>query len=163
MGIGPIIRINPHELSVHDPEFYNELYVSGSVRRTENYSHFVKGIDFDGISPFILLFRPILTYFAGSHFLTTTHDLHRRRRKPLEPYFSRLGVIKLQPILADLTRKLTCRLEALKGSKTVIRLDHAYFAFSGDVIGRICCDDIPEFLEDQDFAPHWYESFIFIF
>lgn len=45
---GPIVRINPWELSIHDPEFYKELYVSGSVRRTELYSHFAEGVDLEG-------------------------------------------------------------------------------------------------------------------
>ncbi|KAL2041006.1 hypothetical protein N7G274_006464 [Stereocaulon virgatum] len=137
---GPIIRINPQELSVHDPAFYNDIYVTESTRRTENYNHFVKGIDFD-----------------GSHFLTTPHDLHRRRRKPLEPFFSRLGIIRLEPMLADVVGKLNNRLEALKGSNTVVRLDHAFFAFSGDVIGRICCEERVDFLDDPDFAPQWFD------
>ena len=47
---GPIVRVNPHELSIHDPDFYNQLYVAGSVRRTDNWSHFGKGVDFDGQS-----------------------------------------------------------------------------------------------------------------
>lgn len=42
--------MNPHELSIHDPDFYDKLYVAGSVRRTSNYSHFGKGIDFDGLT-----------------------------------------------------------------------------------------------------------------
>ena len=45
---GPIIRVNPDELSIHDPDFYNELYVTESKRRTEHYDVFCKGIDFDG-------------------------------------------------------------------------------------------------------------------
>ena len=46
--IGPIVRVNPEELSIHDPAVYGEIYVGGSKRRTENYNHFCKGIDFDG-------------------------------------------------------------------------------------------------------------------
>ena len=49
---GPIIRVNPHELSIHDPDFYNEVYVTESKRRTDNHDVFCQGIDFDGI-PFL--------------------------------------------------------------------------------------------------------------
>ena len=42
------MRITPHELSIHDPEFYNQLNVSGSVRKTDNYEGFARGIDFEG-------------------------------------------------------------------------------------------------------------------
>ncbi|KAH7048410.1 cytochrome P450 family protein [Macrophomina phaseolina] len=137
---GPIVRINPHELSIDDGEFYNTLYVAGSVRRTENHHEFVKGLNFE-----------------DSHFLTTPHDLHRRRRKPLEPFFSRLGVTKMEPMLHDLAKKLDKRLSELSGTGRVIRLDHAFFAFSGDVITRICTDDAPDFLDDPNFASNWFE------
>ena len=45
------MRINPHELSINDSEFYDKIYVTGSIRRTNNYSHFGKGIDFEGKRP----------------------------------------------------------------------------------------------------------------
>lgn len=48
---GPIIRVNPEELSIQDGAFYTEIYCSENKRRTNNYSHFGKGIDFDGIFP----------------------------------------------------------------------------------------------------------------
>lgn len=139
---GPIIRVNPEELSIHDPEFYNELYVTESRRRTNAYDIFCKGIDFD-----------------GSHLLTADHDLHRRRRKPLEPFFSRMGISRLQPMLAEVALHLETRIRDLKGSGKVIRLDHAFSAFSGDIIGRICLDDGSgaRFLDDPDFSPEWYD------
>lgn len=31
---GPIVRVNPTELSIRDAEYYNELYVPGGKRRT---------------------------------------------------------------------------------------------------------------------------------
>ncbi|KAK0701924.1 cytochrome P450 [Lasiosphaeria miniovina] len=139
---GPIIRVNPDELSIHDPAFYNEIYVTESKRRTNAYDVFCKGIDFD-----------------GSHLLTADHDLHRRRRKPLEPFFSRMGIARLQPMLAEVALHLETRLRDLKGSGKVIRLDHAFSAFSGDIIGRICLDGGSggsRFLDDPDFAPDWY-------
>ncbi|KAJ6114889.1 cytochrome P450 [Penicillium sp. IBT 16267x] len=139
---GPIVRINPDELSIHDPDFYNELYVAESKRRTSHYDVFCKGIDFD-----------------GSHLLTVDHNLHRKRRKPLEPFFSARGISKLQPMLAEVALKLEARLREYEGTNQVIRLDHALSAFSGDIIGRICLDkddNAEEFLDNPDFAPDWY-------
>ncbi|GKZ75835.1 hypothetical protein AnigIFM56816_003291 [Aspergillus niger] len=139
---GPIVRINPEELSINDPAFYNEVYVTENKRRTSHYDVFCKGIDFD-----------------GSHLLTVDHDLHRKRRKPLEPFFSRMGISRLQDMLAEVALKLEGRLREYEGRHKVIRLDHAFSAFSGDIIGRICLDRDDagdEFLDHPDFAPDWY-------
>jgi cytochrome P450 len=56
--------------------------------------------------------------------MTENHDLHRRRRKPLEPFFSRLGITRMEEMIISEAKLLSDRLEAMKGSKTVIRLDH---------------------------------------
>jgi hypothetical protein len=53
---GPIIRVNPEELSIRDSSFYNELYVTGSQRRSEHYDAFASGIDFEGIPTTSCLF-----------------------------------------------------------------------------------------------------------
>ena len=87
--------------------------------------------------------------------MTVPSDLHRRRRKPLEPYFSPVGITRIQPTLAELVCKLIQHLEAVKGTDTIIRLDHAFHAFSGDVVRRICCENKNDFLDDPNFTPQW--------
>lgn len=142
--VGPIVRINPFELSIRDSEYYDELYVAGSVRPTDRYEGFVDGV----------------VDFAGSHLATTGHDLHRKRRKPLDPYFSRSGVTKLEPTVAELCEKLIVgRFESFKGTGKVVRLDHAFTAFAGDVISRLCIDDPPNFVDSPEFAPGWFDLF----
>ncbi|KAK4066137.1 uncharacterized protein Triagg1_8205 [Trichoderma aggressivum f. europaeum] len=126
-------------------EFYNEIYVTESKRRTNSYDVFCKGIDFD-----------------GSHLLTADHDLHRKRRKPMEGFFSRKGITQLQPMLAEVALHLESRFRELEGKNAVIRLDHAFSAFSGDIIGRICLgtgdrgSHGDRFLDAPDFASDWY-------
>ena len=63
---------------------------------------------------------------------------------------------KIEPILGDVLRKLVRRLESFERTGVPVRLGHAFSAFSGDVIGRICCEEKEEFLDDPDFAPQWY-------
>ena len=58
-------------------------------------------------------------------------------------------------MLAEVVGKLAGRIEALKGTHSVIRLDHAFSAFSGDIIGRICWEGEKESLDDPNFAPEW--------
>lgn len=142
--VGPIVRINPYELSIRDHEYYDELYVSGSVRPSDRYEGFVSGV----------------VDFAGSHLATTAHELHRKRRKPLDPYFSRSGVTKLEPMVAELCEKLIVeRFESFKGTGKPVRLDHAFTAFSGDVISRLCIDDPPSFVDDPEFSPGLFELY----
>ncbi|KAI1335896.1 putative cytochrome P450 [Xylariaceae sp. FL0016] len=118
---GPIVRINPRELSIADSNFYDKVYVSGNTRRTQGYSQFALGIGFE-----------------GTFFLSHSHEVHRRRRKPVEPYFSRFGVTKLEPFIYTAVDKLIARFKSFEGTGRVVRLDHAMLAFSGDVIGQVC-------------------------
>jgi cytochrome P450 len=99
---------------------------------------------------------------AASHILTRDHDLHRQRRKPLDPFFSRYGIQRLHGMLKDVTLKLETRLREFSGTDRVIRLDHAFSAFSSDVMCHICLsgglgdEKRADFLDDPDFSPEWY-------
>lgn len=81
------------------------------------------------------------------------------RRKPLEPFFSKLGVYNLQDMLAEVTLHLETRLREFAGTGKVIRLDHALTAYTGDIIGRVVLDTPDRddlFLSDPDFSIAWY-------
>ena len=58
-------------------------------------------------------------------------------------------------MIMETVSKLVGRFEKLKGTGTVIRLDHAFAASSGDVIGNLCCVEHVNFLDDEDFSPEW--------
>jgi hypothetical protein len=78
--------------------------------------------------------EPARLIYPGSHFLTTAHDLHRARRKPLEPYFSRLGIEQLEPTIHELVEKIIRRFVALEGTGAIVRLDHVMLCYTGDMV-----------------------------
>ncbi|CAH0032931.1 unnamed protein product [Clonostachys rhizophaga] len=137
---GPILRVNPYELSVDDGSFYDTVYVSGGIRQTEEFNYFVQGLDLGN------------TFFA-----TKDHKLHRQRRRPVEPYFSRAGVTKLEPIMSECVQKLSDRYDSFEGTGKVSRVDHAMQALTGDIIRRVCIGDGEDYLDDEDFSPGWHD------
>src|SRR4051812_204432 len=64
---GPIVRINPYELHILDPDFYLELYASN--RKLDKYRWWTN-----------------LAGADGSGFSAVPHDLHRLRRGALNPF-----------------------------------------------------------------------------
>ena len=94
---GPIVRINPYELHINDPDYYDEIYAGGGKKRNE-YDLFVRlfGMD-DGILS------------------TLDHDLHRVRRSALNPFFSKGNVRKLEPIIQE-TEKVLSLMENVKNT-----------------------------------------------
>jgi cytochrome P450 len=92
---------------------------------------------------------------SDTFFLSHSHELHRRRRKPIEPFFSRPGVTKVEPFINDVIDKLVSRFHSLQGSQRIVRLDHAMFAFAADVVGHVCLEEPAELMDDDDFSPAW--------
>ncbi|KAK8080610.1 hypothetical protein PG997_008428 [Apiospora hydei] len=140
---GPIVRTSPWELSIRDPEFYSQLYVAASTRRTNMWP---RGREGNG--------------FESSHHLSVPHDLHRSRRKHLEPFFSRQGTTRVEHIIKDEAQKLNARLLQLSGSGTIVHLDHAIAAMTGDIIGFTTCGMQPNLIEEANFSPSWYELMV---
>jgi cytochrome P450 len=87
--------------------------------------------------------------------LTQNHEMHRQRRKPMEPYFSRLGVTKLESFINKAVDKFVKRFEDLQHTGRIVRLDHAMLAFAGDVIGHVCFENPVELMDDEEFSPFW--------
>jgi cytochrome P450 len=109
---GPIVRINPYELHVSDPDFYDTLYAGGGKRR-ERFKWYAAGLG-----------------LPDSMLGTIDHDLHRKRRAALNGYFSAQSARKLQPVIQERLDTLIGRLHNFKGSDKIVPMNLAYSAWS---------------------------------
>ncbi|OJJ83618.1 cytochrome P450 [Aspergillus glaucus CBS 516.65] len=113
---GPVVRINPHELHVHEFDFYNQLYTAGGRTRHKWYwASRAFGADF-------------------STFATERHEDHRIRRSALNPSFSTAQVRKLEPLIQGRVDSVMKRVRQFKADGSVLPLDVMFGAFSADVI-----------------------------
>jgi cytochrome P450 len=109
---GPIVRINPYELHVSTPSFYEKLY-SGPGRRRHRWSW--------STAQFGL---------PESMFGTNDHDSHRIRRAAVNPFFSKGAVRKLQPIVDERIDALLSRFRGFEASNQPVLLNYAFSAYT---------------------------------
>lgn len=109
---GPIIRINPHELHVRDPGFFETLYAGSAHKRDRDPWH-TAGLG-----------------LGGSLLDTVPHDLHRRRRAALSPFFSKAYTKRMLPVVEERVDALMRELVALKNAEAPVNFLHALSAFS---------------------------------
>ncbi|OCL07147.1 putative P450 monooxygenase [Glonium stellatum] len=136
---GPIIRINPYELHIDDPEFYDEIYV-GLTRRTVKWEWSAK------------MFGTTLAAVG-----TAGHELHRLRRSALNPFFSKRSITRLESVLQENIDKLTARLREFKDTEKPVNLVDAFTSLSADSIGSFAFGSSYGFLEMPDFNPRWHK------
>ena len=114
---GPIIRINPHEIHIYDPEFYHTLYAGGAQKRNRDPWH-AASLPLDG---------SVLT--------SPDHELHRKRRAALNPLSSMQATRRLVPLVQERLGTLVRRLDEFKDSGVTISLSHALAALtSGELL-----------------------------
>ena len=136
---GPIIRITPFELHIDDPDFYDEIYVGSSVRRTDKYARSAHA-------------------FGGPRaaFGTVDHHEHRMRRAPFGPFFSKKSVTELVPIIQAKIDKLMARLRDSRHTGAPVNLVYAYAALTVDIITEYAFARCFNNLETPNFNPEWH-------
>lgn len=134
---GPVVRINPHELHIMDPGFYQELY---GDRKMDKYQWWCN-----------------LAGAPGSMFATVDAELYRRRRAVLNNFFSKKAVAKLEPLIREKIRILVRRFEDAVKSREIVRLDCVFMALTMDVICFYCFGKDRGYLNSPDFGKWWKE------
>jgi hypothetical protein len=108
---GPIVRVNPFELHVKDPSYYNTLFNLNSeldkrVYKIENLQN----------SP--------------------SFQTHHMRRKAFDPFFSRAAIQNIEWIVRDSADKLCNTLRELRGSGKPVNASNLYRCLTTDVISE---------------------------
>ncbi|GAM34873.1 hypothetical protein TCE0_015f02743 [Talaromyces pinophilus] len=137
---GPILRISPYELHITDPSFIHEIYAVSNRRRDRwEWSTRPGG-------------------FNGSVGGTNPHELHRKRRAALNPFFSKASIRKLQHEIDEKAVQLVQRLRNEK--ERVFKVNHAYAALTNDIIMRYAFAREDNRSAHKDFDPSFHDNFV---
>ncbi|KAL9056961.1 MAG: hypothetical protein Q9162_002627 [Coniocarpon cinnabarinum] len=114
---GPVVRINPREVHIADPDFVDSLF----SQRLDKDPWFSKSF---GV--------PL------SAFTTWDRDLHRQRRGAINPFFSKTSIASRAPLIKEKVLKLCDKLKAAAGSNEVVQMDAALICLTMDIIAELC-------------------------
>ena len=93
-------------------------------------------------------------------FATLSHEHHRVRRGALNPFFSKMAVSRMEPLIQEKVARLCARLAEKHGTGEVVRLDVAYMALTMDIITHYAYGESVNYLAEDDFRLAWKEAVI---
>lgn len=91
----------------------------------------------------------------GSMLATVDHDLHRRRRAPIAPYFSQQAIRRFDPVIREKLDVLYAKFEEYEKSGQPVNLDAAFTALTTDIITEYAFGISYGHLEAEGFNPEW--------
>ncbi|KUI67678.1 Trichodiene oxygenase [Cytospora mali] len=141
---GPIVRINPDELHCSDPRFVDEIYAGGN-RKRDKWQH---SMNTGATGPIVV-----------GGFSTIPHELHRMRRLPMNKFFSRAQMLKLEGEVDDFTQR-TC--DKLLRTKGPFDLKEAFNCYTADIISQYSFGEPMGFIDQEGWEPNfggWVKSF----
>ncbi|EDN92795.1 hypothetical protein SS1G_08659 [Sclerotinia sclerotiorum 1980 UF-70] len=134
---GPIVRINPYELHIDDPEYYDELY-AGNTKKREKYLWFARS-----------------TGSQGSSFETIGHDHHRIRRNAVNPFFSKRSIVAMEPLIKSKISLLSNIFHSHFANQAPVNLRVVFSSLTLDVISDYCYGEAFGALTDKRLAEIW--------
>ncbi|KAL8853741.1 MAG: hypothetical protein Q9221_001384 [Calogaya cf. arnoldii] len=109
IDIGPIIRINPFELHINDPEYYKHIY--NFDRHLEKRDYHIQNVQH-----------------------TRSYPHYRPLRRALDPYLSLTTVLTLEPLIKHNVEALCRHIFAAQSHQQTITLSHLYRCMTADII-----------------------------
>ncbi|KAJ5360336.1 hypothetical protein N7517_009527 [Penicillium concentricum] len=143
---GPVLRINPHEIHIKDPSFYDTAYGGPMNKR-------------DRVTSFIHSGLPRATFEVAPH------GLHRERRKLLSPFLSTQSVNGLQPVIQEKVDLICSHLSRRVGTGEFLDLHSMSASFAADVmstyvLGREHCYG---YLDKSEITDEWKKNITSVF
>lgn len=92
---------------------------------------------------------------------TMPHDLHRRRRAPLNPYFSKASIRRLEPVISETVRNLLERLDRCAQEEQILPITYTYKAATSDVISEYCFGVSTGYLMRDDYNMPFFNAVAF--
>jgi len=135
---GPVVRIGPNEVHLADPDYYDKIYNVGG--------HFYKDPVFYDVLGVPAMFTAI------------PNDLHRRRRAPLNHFFSRRAVLDLEDIVREKAGRLCRRVRETLAAGRPADLRSGLRAVSIDVLTEYAFADCWDHLDAPDFNAWFSEA-----
>lgn len=133
---GPVVRINPTELHVDDPNYYNEIYCNSTPSRP-----------IDKIDKHKYRFN-----IPDATFSTVPAEHHRLRRAAIAPFFSKARVRNLNGNLQKIIDRISNRLATgYAGSGCVFNLVNMWSCMTADVITELAFGRSADFSTAPDF------------
>ncbi|TGZ78297.1 cytochrome P450 [Ascodesmis nigricans] len=136
---GPIIRLNPDEVHISDPEFYNSIYYMGTKFTKPGFFYGAWGI------------KSIMTAQSNS--------VHRFLRAPLEGLFARPSILAMNPMLQEKVDYLVDRATKVSNTSNGKLNIHAVTrAFTVDVIMEMCIGKGLDMLRREDLGKPYLDA-----
>jgi hypothetical protein len=130
---GPIVRINPYEIHIRDPDYYETIYSQGS------------GIDKADFATYQFS-------SPGAAVSTVKAEKHRIRKAALVSFFSKAKVTTQVPNIQARVEKIDERLtQEYLGTGKVLNICDLMSCYTSDVITRYALGISYDFLDSTDF------------
>lgn len=137
---GPIVRINPNDVHINDPEFIDEVFAGGTKKRDKN--------------------KIIVRMFGlpESTVSTLPHDLHRMRRGALNPFFSKQSIRRLEPIIQNVLQKLLGILDDFRKEQKPTPMSLIFKAVTSDIISEYAFGESGNCLGMKNFNEGYFKA-----
>ena len=134
---GQVIRINPDEIHLSNPENYEKIYsLSSPFYKAPNFYKAFAGP-------------------ASEVFVAVSNETHRVHRAALNHLFSRKMILELEGLVQSKAAKLKQHIQKALNAGKSIDLHHGFRAIAVDVITDYAFNSCYNLLERDDFGVHF--------
>ncbi|KAL9634621.1 MAG: hypothetical protein Q9164_003980 [Protoblastenia rupestris] len=143
---GPIVRVTPHEVHIKDPGWFDQLYCAASEGSRDKYQPSAH-----------------MTGTPEGIFGTVHHEVHRKRRAAISPFFSKRAITEIEPWIHEKAELLFAGMRMQQQCNGSVDLRVNFLAMTTDMIAALSLNgsNPPKrmhLLQNEEYAREWQKT-----